>query len=122
MAESIVFNKSEDFAVRIVNLCKYLTEKKSERLISNQMFRSGTSIGANLAEAVHGASDKDFINKLAISLKECSETLYWLRLLKRTDFLTEKQFDAIYSDGEEIIKLLISIINTMKIKLKKTMN
>ncbi|MDR1071881.1 MAG: four helix bundle protein [Rickettsiales bacterium] len=116
MADSIVFVKSEDFALRIIKLCRFLSEKKKENIISKQIFRSGTSIGANLAESIHGVSDGDFINKHAISQKECEETLYWLRLLKRSDFITEQQFDDIYKDGTEIKKLLASIIKTMKEK------
>ena len=120
MANSIVFGKSENFALRIIKLYEYLTAKKKEFIISKQLPRSGTSIGANLAEAVHGSSNKDFINKLSISQKECSETLFWLRLLKKSDILTEKQFDDIYEDGDEIGKMLASIIKT--IKKKKTHN
>ena len=117
-SKSIVFAKSEDFAMRIIKLYKYLTEKKKEFIISKQIFRSGTSIGANLAESVYSVSDSDFINKHSISQKECSETLYWLRLLKKSDFITEKQFNDIYKDANEIGKMLASVIKTMKTKRK----
>ena len=117
--DSIVFNKSEDFALRIIKLREYLVKKKKEDVISKQIIRSGTGIGANLAESVHGASDSDFIHKLSISQKECAETLYWLRLLKRAGFITEKQFGSIYDDCVEIAKLLTSIIKTMKTKQKR---
>ena len=119
MADSIVFMKSEDFALRIIKLYIYLTKKKNETTLSKQILRSGTSIGANLAESIHGASDCDFINKHVISKKECSERLYWLRLLKRSGFITENEFDSIYKDGIEIEKLLTSIIKSMKSKRKQ---
>jgi four helix bundle protein len=119
LADSIVFLKSEDFALRIIKLYAYLTKKKGENIISKQILRSGTSVGANLAESLHGVSTGDFINKHAISHKECEETLYWLRLLKRAGFITERQFDDIYKDGTEINKMLASIIKTMKTKNNK---
>jgi len=122
MSGSIVFLKSEDFALRIIKLYEYLTEKKKEYIISKQILRSGTSIGANLSEAVYGASDNDFIHKCTIARKECSETLYWLRLLEKSGFITKKQFDSICTSADEIMKLLTSIIKTMKAKVKKTSN
>ncbi|MDR1826668.1 MAG: four helix bundle protein [Rickettsiales bacterium] len=122
MANNIAFEKSEDLALRIVKLYVFLTKKKNENVISKQIIRCGTSIGANLAESVHGVSDGDFINKLSISQKECSETMYWLRLLKRADFITEKQFNSIYQDCTEIAKLLTSIIKAMKSKTHKKIN
>jgi four helix bundle protein len=118
MSDNIVFNKSEDFALRIIKLYIYLTKNKNEYVLSKQILRSGTSIGANLAESIHGVSDNDFINKYSISQKECSETLYWLRLLKRSGFITERQFNNIYEDGVEIAKLLTSTIKTMKSRKK----
>ena len=101
-----VREKSEKFAIRIVNLYKYLTSEKNEYVMSKQILRSGTSIGANLAEADYAISKSDFLSKLYISLKETSETLYWLKLLFRTDYISEKEYSSFYDDGEEIRKIL----------------
>jgi four helix bundle protein len=113
-AENLIFTKSEDFAVRIINLYKHIRKNKNEYTLSKQILRSGTSICANVAEAVCGISRNDFLAKIYIAFKECSETLCWLRLLKRTDFITQEQFDSIYPDCEEISKILSSIIQTTK--------
>ena len=117
MKESIALTKSEDFGVRIMNLYEYLKEKKAPFRIIEQVIASGTSIGANLFEARYGISDKDFLAKVHISLKEGSETLYWLRILKRTNYLTENQFNSLNSDGEEIMKILTATAKTLKSKL-----
>ena len=116
MADSLILQKSEDFALRIIKLFRYL-ESKKEFIMSKQIFRSGTSIGANSAEAVHASSDKDFIAKLEIAQKECSETLFWLRLLFKSGLITKKQFDDIYKDCIEIEKILTTIIKKIKKKL-----
>ena len=92
MEENIVVDKSLEFAIRIVNLYKYLTTEKNEYIMSKQLMRSGTSIGANVAEGERGQSRPDFRSKMNIALKEANETYYWLRLLYRTDFLKEKEF------------------------------
>jgi four helix bundle protein len=105
--------KSVKFGIRIMNLSKYLDLKKSFA-ISNQIIRSGTSIGANLSEAYCGASKKDFLAKVQISLKECAETEYWLMLLKESETISEKEFNSINKDCEEIKKLLVSTIKTTK--------
>lgn len=105
--------KSLHFAVRIVKLYQYLCDEKKEYTLSKQILRSGTSIGANLAEAENAISRKDFLSKLYISLKECSETLYWLKLMKETDYLTEEQFQSLYSDCEELRKMLSSSTKTI---------
>ena len=97
-----------NFSIRIVGLCRFLNEEKHEYRIADQMFRSGTSIGANLAEAQCAVSRNDFISKLHISLKESNETLYWLQLLYRTRFITEKQFKSVYADCEELKRILMS--------------
>ena len=104
--------KSFAFAVRIVNLYKYLTAKKKEFVLSKQLLRAGTSIGANIAEAQRGQSKADFLAKMAIALKEANETLYWLRLLFQTEYMTKNQFADVEKDITEIIKLLISICKT----------
>ena len=107
--ESIIEKKSFDFAVRIVNLYRHLTSDKKEFVLSKQLLRSGTSIGANVAEGERGQTKPDFNSKMNIALKEANETYYWLRLLHKTDFLTEKEFSSIESDIKEIIAILISI-------------
>lgn len=111
--------KSLVFAIRIVKLYKYLTEKKKEFMLSKQLLRSGTSVGALVREAEHAQSKADFLNKMNVALKEANETMYWLILMKETDYLTKKQFDSMFSDAEEIIKLLASIVKTTKAKLNK---
>jgi len=118
MKENIVKNKSFAFAVRIVNLYKYLSLSQKEFVLSKQLLRSGTSIGANVREAVNAESHADFIHKLSISQKECDETLYWLELLKECDYLSQNQFESIYEDGIEILKIIKSIIITSKSKKK----
>ena len=116
--DSVTFDKSKNFAIRIVRLYQYLCTEKKEFVLSKQLLRSGTSIGANLAEAIYGISDKDFLSKMYISLKECAETKYWLELLFKTDYLTEQQYQSINEDCTELIKLLTSSAKTMSIKLK----
>lgn len=106
--------KSEDFAVRIVKLARYLQRKQREYEMSRQIKRSGTSIGANIIEAHSGSSKRDFLAKLYIAFKECNETRYWLRVLRRTDYLQEMEFRSIYTDAEELSKLLGAIIKTTK--------
>ena len=116
--DSVTLDKSKNFAIRIVRLYQYLCTEKKEFVLSKQLLRSGTSIGANLAEAIYGRSDKDFLSKMYISLKECAETKYWLELLFKTDYLTEQQYRSINEDCTELIKLLTSSAKTMSIKLK----
>ncbi|MBR2639781.1 MAG: four helix bundle protein [Oscillospiraceae bacterium] len=115
--ESITERKSFDFAVRIVKLYDFLKNRKKEFIISKQLLRSGTSIGANVSEAEQAQSRADFISKLSIALKEAHETKYWLRLLSETGFLDRKQSDSILSDCSEIEKILVSILNTSKSKI-----
>ncbi|MCL2338393.1 MAG: four helix bundle protein [Proteobacteria bacterium] len=114
MEKSIVIIKSDAFSDRIIKLHKYLCEVKKEFIMSKQILRSGTSIGANLAEAKYASSRKDFLSKNNISLKECSETLFWLRKLKNGKYLTQEQFNSIYKDCEELSKLLTRITKTLK--------
>ncbi|MBR4730832.1 MAG: four helix bundle protein [Prevotella sp.] len=111
---NIVAEKSIDFAIRIVNCYNYLREKKKEDVISKQMLRSGTSIGANIHEGTQAQSPADFISKMSIALKEASETSYWLTILSRTDFLENDAYDSLKSDLDEIIRILISSIKTTK--------
>ncbi len=118
-SDNIIQNKSYKFAIRIVNLYKFLVDKQKEFVLSKQVLRSGTAIGALIKEAEHAQSTADFINKLNIALKEANETLYWLELLKDTNYLEEKDFHSIYKDAEEIVKILVSIVKTTKLKIKK---
>ncbi|UUW09295.1 four helix bundle protein [Flavobacterium plurextorum] len=114
MKENIVKNKTFDFAIRVVKLYQYLSNDKKEFILSKQLIRSGTSIGAMVREAEHAESKSDFIHKFAIAQKEANETIYWLELLKSTNFLNEKEFENISSDAIEILKLITSIIKTTK--------
>lgn len=114
MGENIIVSKSEDFAVRIVKLYRVLQSERQEYVMSKQLLRCGTSIGANIAEAQEAQSDSDFIAKLYISLKECSETCYWIRLLHRTDYLSEAEYRSLNQDSSELKALLTAIIKSKK--------
>ncbi len=118
MADNVIVCRSEDFAVRIVNIYNVLTKQRSEYVMSKQLLRCGTSIGANVAEAQEAQSDADFIAKLYIALKECSEVNFWLRILYRTDYLTEREFETIYKKSTQILWILITIIITEKINMQ----
>jgi four helix bundle protein len=109
MKENVILEKSFEFAVRIINLYKYLSFKLNEKVLSKQILRSGTSIGANVEEAIGSISEKEFLMKLTIAYKEAREPKYWLRLLRRTDFITDKEFKSISKDAEELLKILASI-------------
>ena len=117
MRDNVVFIKSKSFAIRIVNLYKYLCDEKKEYTLSKQLLKSGTSIGANIAEAICGISEKDFLAKLYVAYKECAETEYWLELLKETHYLTDQEYQSISGDCREIKKLLSSITKTTKEKM-----
>ena len=112
--DSILEQKSFQFAVRIVNLCKHLRSTKNEYILSKQLLRSGTSIGANLSEAQQAQSKADFISKLSIALKETSETKYWIKLLAATEYLTDQEYHSIYSDCVELEKMLVASVKTSK--------
>ncbi len=112
--DNILVNKSFSFAVRIVNLYKYLCSDKKEFVLSKQLLRSGTSIGANISESQDAQSTNDFISKLSIALKEARESKYWIELLKETEYLTKKESDSLVNDLIELIKLLVTIIKTTK--------
>lgn len=118
MSENIISNKSIAFAIRVVRLYKYLLEIKKEYVLSKQLLRSGAAIGALIKEAEHAESKKDFIHKMNIALKEANETLYWLLLLKETDFITIKEYNAINKDATELVKILVKIVKTSKLKTK----
>lgn len=114
MKSNLIKDKSFLFAIRIVNLYRYLTEKKKEFVLSKQLLRSGTSMGANIEEAVGGQSKNDFISKFSVAYKESRETNYWIRLLKETKYLTEKESLSLISDCEELIKIITKIQITSK--------
>ncbi|AHJ31576.1 four helix bundle protein [Nodularia spumigena CS-584] len=113
---SLVYEKAYKFAIRIVKAYKYLTQDKKEFILSKQLIRSGTSIGANIAEANGGISVADFSAKISIAYKECLETKYWLSLLKDTGYIEEKAFNSIYTDADEIGKMLFSILKKTRLK------
>lgn len=114
MKDNPVKTKSFAFAVRIVNLYKYLIENKKEFVLSKQLLRSGTSIGANVEEGIAGQSKKDFIAKLSISLKEAKETHYWLRLLVECEYIDDKMVESMLADCNELIILLTRILQTAR--------
>jgi len=112
--DNIIQEKSFAFAIRIVKLYKFLCEEKKEFVLSKQILRSGTSIGANIEESIGGQSDKDFLSKISIAYKETRETVYWLKLLLATDYLNQEQADRLLKDAEEICKILGKIQITIK--------
>ncbi len=112
--DNILADKSIDFAIRMAKCYRFLMDEKQEFIMSKQMFRSGTSIGANIHEAIQAQSKSDFLSKLSISLKEASETSYWLVVLHRAGTLDEKFFVSLKQDVDEIIRILISTIKTTK--------
>lgn len=112
--DNIIQQKSFAFAVRIVNLYKYLTSEKKEFILSKQLLRSGTSVGANIEESIGGQSEKDFLSKISISYKEARETIYWLKLLQATDYLNREEADSLLKDAEEICRIIGSIQKTIK--------
>ena len=116
MSSGIVQDKSEEFSLHIIKLYKYLSERtiNREKTLSLQLLRSGTSIGANIAESECAISKNDFKAKLYISLKECNECKYWLRLLFKAGYLEKAEFDSIYQDAEEIFRILMAITKTIK--------
>ena len=114
MAESIMLYKSKDFAVEIINMCKDIKETKRESVLTNQLMRSGTSIGANIHESKYAHGPADFISKMQIALKECYESEYWLELLNRTGYLDAEQYKLIINNCGQIRRMLISSLNTTK--------
>ena len=112
--DRIIQEKSFRFAVRIVKLCRYLQNEKKEYMVYKQLFRCGTSIGANVAESQQAQSRPDFVSKLNIALKEAYETNYWLRLLYETQYLSDEAYQSMIADCSEIERLLISIVKTTK--------
>lgn len=116
MRKNIIKDKSYSFALRIVKMYRYLIAEKKEYVLSKQVLRSGTAIGALVMEAEHAQSRADFINKMNIALKEANETVYWLSLLKDSEYIDEQMFNSIFPEAEELLKILISIVKTTKQK------
>lgn len=114
LKNNILIDKSVDFGAKIVKLHRYLAKNKHEGVLSKQILRSGTSIGANISEAQYGSSKADFIAKLHIALKETAETEYWLQVLRKSDYLDDTMASSLISDCLEIKRILISSINTAK--------
>ena len=112
--KGVVWNKSFTFALRVVKLTKFLQAEKKEYVLSKQVVRSGTAIGALVREAEHAESKADFIHKMNIALKEANETLYWLELLHGSEYIDQQSFESIRKDSEELVKLLVSIVKTSK--------
>lgn len=119
MKENLILAKSKAFALRVIQLYQYLCETKKEYILSKQVLRSGTSIGANAKEAAHAQSKADFYAKMYIDYKEANETEYWLELLHESGYIEKDAFDSIYSDCKEIIKILAAITKTQKQSTQK---
>lgn len=120
MNKNVIKDKTFAFAIRIVKLYKYMCDEKKEYTLSKQLLRCGTSVGAMVAETEYAETTKDFLHKLAIAQKEINETIYWLALLKETEFLESQHYDSINADAVEIIKILTSIIRSTKKSVAKT--
>ena len=119
MGENLIQEKSYQFSIRIIKLYQYLKSEKKEFILSKQILRCGTSVGANIEEAIGGSSQKDFVAKLNISYKEARETHYWLRLLKDTDYIDAVMFDSLIEECESILKILYKIIETSRSNMNK---
>ena len=119
MVESVILKKSKSFALRIIKLFKYLTEQKKEFVLSNQLLRCGTSIGANAKEGAYGQSKADLCARLFIAQKECAETEYWLELLYESNYINQNEFNSIYQDCQELMRLLVSSTKTLQGKREK---
>lgn len=116
---SVLKDKSRAFAIRIVNLNKYLCNIHNEKILSKQILRSGTSVGANISESMYAQSKADFITKLHIALKEAAETEFWIDLLASTDYISDTEKKSLLNDCHELIKMLVSSINTSKSRSKQ---
>lgn len=113
--DNVTYKKVYDFAIRIVKAYQHLCQEKKEYVLSKKMLRSGTSIGANIAEANSAISNAEFSNKISFAYKECLETKYWLSLLKDTDYISEKSFESMHNDADEIGKILFAILKKPRI-------
>ncbi len=121
-SDNIIQEKSFAFAIRIVNLYKYLTNEKKEFVLSKQILKSGTSIGANIEESIGAQSDKDFLNKISILYKEARESIFWLKLLQATNYLSAEETESLLSNAEEICKILGKIQISMKNRVASNTN
>ena len=119
MGDNVIYTLSKRFALRVVKLYEYLRSERHEFVLSRQICRSGTSIGANIAESQFGQSDADYISKLNIALKEANETMYWLDLLYEASYISQIQFESLGNDIRTIIGTLVNIINKLKLKKNK---
>ena len=119
MQRNIAKEKSFEFAVRVVKLYRFLCEERKEFVLSKQLLKSGTSIGANISEALQAQGKRDFLSKINIALKEANESQYWIELLYETGYINKNQHESIWSDCDEIISLLVSIVKTTKRNLEK---
>jgi len=119
MEDGLIAQKSLAFAVRIVKAARYLKDEKREYELANQLLRSGTSIGANVAEAKYAESDRDFVSKLKIALKEANETEYWLKVIVLSETLSNKETQSLEDDARELVRILIAIIKTKQENMKK---
>ena len=117
--KGVLKEKSFNFSIKIVRLVQQLQNEKKEFVLSRQLLRSGTAIGALVSEAKFGQSDADFLSKMYIALKEANETTYWIQLLYSTDYLTKEQYEDIYQDNKELLAILIAITKTLKAKIQK---
>jgi len=117
ISSGALLGKSKNFSVRVINLYKHLTTNKKEYVLSKQLLRSGTGVGANLAEAEYAISERDFLSKVYIALKESAETVFWLELLFQTKYLTEKEYNSVNSEALELLKMLKATTKTMNQKL-----
>ena len=116
MAENVIYILSKTFALRIVKVYNYLTISKGEYVMSKQLYRSGTSVGANIAESLYAQSDADYVSKLKIALKEASETKYWLELLYESEYIAKSEFDSLINDINIIVGTLVNIVNKVQNK------
>ena len=115
----VAYEKAKSFALRTVKLYRFLCSKKNEYILSKQLLRSGTSIGANISEAEYAVSKRDFLSKMYIALKECAETKYWLELLYKSEYLTKIQYESIDKDCQELLTIISSITKTVRERLDK---
>ncbi|MBQ1224516.1 MAG: four helix bundle protein [Alistipes sp.] len=114
MRDSVILKKSKTFALRIIKLYKYLNEQKQEHILSKQLLRCGTSVGANAKEAVYAQSKADFAAKLFVAQKECAETEYWLELLYESEYINKREFDSVYKDCQELMNMIVSSTKTLQ--------
>ena len=116
MSRSVLLDKSKAFALRMIKLYRYLNEQKRERVLSKQLLRCGTSVGANIKEGAFAQSKADFTSKMFIAQKECAEVEYWLELLYESEYINQGEFDSIYADCQELMRLIVASTKTLQSK------